>query len=70
MSFLKQLLTPFVEFDEEAKKKEAAKGNTPAAAPSPSTQPAQPIVPPDTITAAPGENAHHPLIDGGRMNKY
>ncbi|TKK69289.1 hypothetical protein FC093_08200 [Ilyomonas limi] len=59
MSFLKQLLTPFVEFDEDAKKKEAAKGNTPAA---PAAQPAQPAAP-ATVPPA-GENAHHPLIDG------
>src|SRR3954454_24223728 len=69
MSFLKQLLTPFVEFDEEAKKKEAAKVNTPstppiaAQPPASSTQPlspsAQPAAPPPDV------NAHHPLIDGG-----
>ena len=68
MSFLKQLLTPFVEFDEDAKKKEAAKGNTPAAAPSSaSLQPAP--TPPVAPAAQPAasvtdENAHHPLIDG------
>lgn len=55
MSFLKQLLTPFVEFDEE-KKKEAAKGST--------------VVPKSVVqTPAPAantpvaeENSQHPLI--------
>jgi len=70
MSFLKQLLTPFVEFDEEAKKKEAAKGNTTAAAtPASQVQPAVPSTQPVTptaqsVTPVPVENAHHPLIDG------
>lgn len=53
MSFLKQLLTPFVEFDED-KKKELAKQNKPTTAspiPTPgATQPAD-------------ENAEHPLIN-------
>src|SRR3954453_17042930 len=69
MSFLKQLLNPFIEFDEEAKKKEAAKGNTPAATPSAATQPAatstQPALP--SVPPAPPQAdvpAHHPLIDG------
>jgi hypothetical protein len=71
MSFLKQILTPFIEFDEDAKKKEAAKGNTPAATtPSAMMQPAastQPVVPPPAqpITPLPDEPAHHPLINGG-----
>src|SRR5690349_13082887 len=72
MSFLKQLLTPFVEFDEDAKKKEAAKENTPAAtSPSSTSQSAaaspQPVIPPPAqpITPVPDEPAHHPLIDGG-----
>ena len=47
MSFLKQLLTPFVEFDED-KKKELAKQNKPTTA--------SPIPTPD-------ENAEHPLIN-------
>ena len=64
MSFLKQLLTPFVEFDEDAKKKEAAQGNTPAATtPSAATQPVVPS-PAQPITSMPDEPAHHPLIDG------
>jgi hypothetical protein len=55
MSFLKQLLTPFVEFDEN-KKKEAAKGNTPPAAPlTPVATSASPVAPAD-------ENAQHPLV--------
>lgn len=52
MSFLKQLLTPFVEFDEEAKKKEAIPTPVPAA---PENMPAG--------QAPAGESAHHPLID-------
>ena len=58
MSFLKQLLTPFVEFDEDAKKKETAKGNQPA----PAAQPAQTTAP--SVVPMPDENAHHPLVDG------
>lgn len=52
MSFLKQLLTPFVEFDED-KKKEQAKPGKPAASPSaPVKQP-------------PGEEeTEHPLVTG------
>ena len=51
MSFLKQLLTPFVEFDEN-KKKELAKKNNAAPTSNPRTEP-------------PGaENAEHPLITG------
>jgi len=72
MSFLKQLLTPFVEFDEDAKKKEAAKGNMPAATPPAASQPASASTQPIASTApsippAPVENAHHPLIDGGNI---
>jgi archaellum component FlaC len=52
MSFLKQLLTPFIEFDED-KKKELAKQNTPITSSSPPVSP--PILPAD-------ENAQHPLI--------
>jgi len=48
MSFLKQLLTPFVEFD-EGKKKEPAKQ-------------IEPTTVPQTVSHA-DENAHHPLID-------
>jgi len=58
MSFLKQLLTPFVEFDED-KKKQLAKGNKTAAPPPPAVKQ---VVPPAD------ENAHHPLIDGGTTN--
>ena len=51
MSFLKQLLTPFVEFDEDKKKELAKKNNVPATS-NPRTEP-------------PGaENAEHPLIKG------
>ena len=70
MSFLKQILTPFIEFDEDAKKKEeAAKGNKPATTPAatPSTQPVQPVAPAKVQPVA-DENAHHPLIDGNGSN--
>ncbi|MBC7827228.1 MAG: hypothetical protein H7122_05755 [Chitinophagaceae bacterium] len=52
MSFLKQLLTPFIEFDEE-KKKEQAKQNKPVATSS------APVIPP-----ASDEKTDHPLITG------
>ena len=62
MSFLKQLLTPFVEFEEE-KKKQAAAGNKQAApALKPGQQPAAPAAPTGTPAAIPDENATHPLI--------
>jgi hypothetical protein len=68
MSFLKQLLTPFVEFDEDAKKKEAAKGNPPAVTPSnvapPATTSTQPVATPIQPAVSADEPAHHPLIDG------
>jgi hypothetical protein len=57
MSFLKQLLNPFIEFDEN-KKAEAAKGATPSA-PPPAMSPKAPPTPP-----APPEKAEHPLITG------
>jgi hypothetical protein len=58
MSFLKQLLNPFVEFDEE-KKKELAKEHKPVP-PSPTVvKPVGPLA---------DENAHHPLIDGGNTS--
>jgi hypothetical protein len=76
MSFLKQLLTPFVEFDED-KKNEQAKQNKPASSPAlPKVQPsaapvnqqkAPPVVqPPATPTTAPvvEEKVDHPLITG------
>ena len=57
MSFLKQILTPFVEFDED-KKKEPAKENKPAA-------PVAPVKPAGVSAAPPpDENAQHPLITG------
>lgn len=62
MSFLKQLLTPFVEFDED-KKKESAGGNQPLSIPpkpaaTPSISPVPPPIPPVA------ENAKHPLVTG------
>ena len=58
MSFLKQLLTPFVEFDEE-KKKEAAKENK--STPAPSKPSAGPPISPASMPIA-DENPQHPLI--------
>ena len=58
MSFLKQLLTPFVEFEEE-NKKEPAKDNKPVA---PVTPTVKPVV---KLTVAPAdENVQHPLFTG------
>jgi hypothetical protein len=59
MSFLKQLLTPFVEFDED-KKKELAKQNKP---PVPSSLSVTQSVP-----SVAEENAQHPLITGDNSN--
>lgn len=62
MSFLKQLLTPFVEFDED-KKKEQAGGNPPLATPAkPAVNPTSSPVPPPVPQI--DENAKHPLITG------
>lgn len=58
MSFLKQLLTPFVEFDEN-KKDEVKKENHPPVAPATPVK----ATPKPTITIA-DENAQHPLING------
>src|SRR5215203_1733525 len=58
MSFLKQLLTPFVEFDDD-KKKEHQKQNKPAA-----TIPPPSKTTPGNKTADHHENAQHPLITG------
>ena len=64
MSFLKQLLTPFVEFDED-KKKEPANQNKPA--PSPAVTPPRP--PAAVVTPAPqDEKADHPLITGNNTS--
>ncbi|MDB5192084.1 MAG: hypothetical protein JWQ96_1647 [Segetibacter sp.] len=69
MSFLKQLLTPFVEFDEQQKQK--GKENKPAAAPvtpPPSTEPAAPPTPPKAAVPPVDANATHPLITGSAAN--
>ena len=62
MSFLKQLLTPFVEFDEEKNKQQQKANNvapTPAPAPKPVTAPVTPVAP----TVPPVDvNVQHPLI--------
>jgi hypothetical protein len=60
MSFLKQLLTPFVEF-EDSSKPEPAKPNPPVTAPT--GAPATPSFLPPPIPVVP-ENAQHPLING------
>ena len=63
MSFLKQLLTPFVEFEED-KKKQPAKENKPAANSAPSTTSAKSPASPVTPSIPPAdENAQHPLIN-------
>jgi len=64
MSFLKQLLTPFVEFEED-KNKQPAKENKPAGNPTPPTTPATPATSPLSLSIPPAdENAQHPLING------
>lgn len=55
MSFLKQLLTPFVEFDEGEQKEPAKKSSGGAAAPIAPAPPSAPVA---------DENAQHPLITG------
>ncbi|MGZ5136003.1 MAG: hypothetical protein ACXWCG_12670 [Flavitalea sp.] len=57
MSFLKQLLTPFVEFDEDKKKQ----------TPTPGTSPKKPATPvPPVPTYSVDENPEHPLITGNK----
>lgn len=62
MSFLKQLLNPFIEFDEDTKNK-ASGANAPVP-PTPPVQPSKPL--PQATFAAPAadEVAEHPLISG------
>lgn len=60
MSFLKQLLNPFIEFDED-KKKEAPKQSSPTL-PSPPPASATPAAKPSMPAAE--EKAEHPLITG------
>jgi hypothetical protein len=60
MSFLKQLLTPFVEFQDDSKQG-PAKPNPPATVPT--APPATPSFLPPPIPAVP-ENTQHPLING------
>ncbi|SNC77589.1 hypothetical protein SAMN06265337_4182 [Hymenobacter gelipurpurascens] len=62
MSFLKQLLNPFVEFENEAKP-EPAKLNPPVTAPAAPASPSAPSFLPPAAPAVP-ENAQHPLING------
>jgi hypothetical protein len=72
MSFLKQLLTPFVEFEDDSKKGPVNPNPTvtaPAAAPAtpsflpPAAAPATPSFLPPPVPAVP-ENVQHPLING------
>ena len=58
MSFLKQLLTPFIEFDED-KEKGLAKQNEP---PGPTSTPQI-----QTVSSV-DENVQHPLITGSNSN--
>jgi hypothetical protein len=60
MSFLKQLLTPFVEFEDDSKQGPAKP--IPAVT-APATAPATPSFLPPPLPAIP-ENAQHPLING------
>jgi hypothetical protein len=59
MSFLKQLLTPFVEFEDDKKKQAAPQSNPAAAAPKTPANSPKP-----TATPAVDENPEHPLITG------
>jgi hypothetical protein len=60
MSFLKQLLTPFVEFEDDSKQG-PAQPNPPV--PAPASAPATTSFLPPPVAAAP-ENVQHPLING------
>lgn len=62
MSFLKQLLNPFIEFD-AAKKEEAPQKAASSPAPPPPPPQAAPV---PAGAPAPDEPAHHPLIDGDK----
>ncbi|MGY2134929.1 hypothetical protein ACW9KT_22045 [Hymenobacter sp. HD11105] len=64
MSFLKQLLTPFVEFENDSQQG-PAKPNPPVTAPASPvvTAPTPDFFPTPALPAAP-ENAQHPLING------
>jgi hypothetical protein len=61
MSFLKQLLTPFVEFEDGKKKKEGA-GQPAVAKQSGTVSTGQPIASDAPVANAPSEPAHHPLV--------
>src|SRR4051812_731236 len=64
MSFLKQLLSPFVEFEDDKKREQLKDNQIPVATSTPAQATVQPISPPIDI------NAHHPLIEppGGAAN--
>jgi len=68
MSFLKQLLTPFVEFEED-KKKASAPAHKPVAPASPAPLSAAPVVPAVPTLSTPVENAQHPLISSNNNIK-
>jgi uncharacterized protein YukE len=57
MSFLKQLLSPFVEFEDDKKRDQLKDNKSAIATPTPAQPAVQPGPPPIDI------NAHHPLID-------
>ncbi|HZH65633.1 MAG TPA: hypothetical protein VEY10_12140 [Flavisolibacter sp.] len=63
MSFLKQLLTPFVEFD-EGKPNEPAKNSSAATSPTTPVKPPSPAAPVAPAAPVINENAQHPLISG------
>jgi uncharacterized protein YukE len=71
MSFLKQLLTPFVEFEDD-KNKQQPKENKSGGTPPNNTPPAKAAAPaqPATTASAPpiDVNAQHPLITGSTSN--
>src|SRR5215204_2533317 len=62
MSFLKQILNPFIEFDEEKKKEEAKQNKSVPFPAAPIKQVAVPTNPP----LAADENVEHPLITGSK----
>ncbi|HVG16065.1 MAG TPA: hypothetical protein VM935_13940 [Chitinophagaceae bacterium] len=66
MSFLKQLLNPFIEFDEDSKNKPAG-GTSPKQAtpqPTPQAPPAQPLPQAKPVVPPPDNVTEHPLITG------
>src|SRR5688500_16929865 len=73
MSFLKQLLNPFIEFDEETKRQNAEQGKAPVPPQAPVAKPSTAAPQPAPVNPLPAakpqqpaadENAQHPLITG------